>query len=744
MGTENFRYYEFDEYKVDARRRILFKNGERVQLSSRIFDLLLVLVQNEGRILAHDELLEKVWEGMFVEQSNLKKSVSALRQILGERPDEGLYIKTIPRRGYSFVADVHAIPAGENEAVLVRQTREEIIVEEEEIFEDDREEKIIEAEPVGKNLLAQSETTKVKSRRQKLITAAICAVLILGVAGVAVWRLTRAKLSADDFRLENLKFQKLTTTGNILLAAISPDGKTIVYTSFDGSGKQSLWAKRIGQTNALQLIPASDTQYNAVVVSPDSNAVYYAVAEKNTRDILYRVPVSGGAPRKIAENIASTPTFSPDGKRLAFVRDTPDKIRRLLIASAEDGSGEREIYAVGDNHRLIEPRWSPDGKKFAFVASEVTERGRVWEISEIGAEGGEVRQILAPQIGKVYTPQWLRDGSGLLFCAEPTGLRQTQLWRINYQTSEVARLTNDVSSYDEQTLSDNDNKIAIIQSEKTGDLWNASGQSPQDAARLTTSRNLIGVFTVLPDGRILGEYVENGQNGLQFMTAEGGNPLPLFERINSERSPSVTADKKSILFVSRRSGTQEIWKADLDGRNPQQLTDEKTFVLFPRETPDGREIYFSRYDGARWRLVKMPAGGGDISQIAPEYSIYFSFSPDGKTFAHSYLDEQKNRWLTAVRNVSDNSIVRQFEIEPVSFLDWTPDGKNLIFNASESFRDGGELWLQSIDGGPPKPFLDAKEDRIYYAAWSADQQKLYLSRGRTISNIVLITKNSEK
>lgn len=73
METNIARYYEFGDFKLDSRRRILLKNGEKIPLSSRIFDLLLVVVQNEGRILEHNELLDAVWEGMFVEQSNLKK-----------------------------------------------------------------------------------------------------------------------------------------------------------------------------------------------------------------------------------------------------------------------------------------------------------------------------------------------------------------------------------------------------------------------------------------------------------------------------------------------------------------------------------------------------------------------------------------------------------------------------------------------------------------------------------------------
>src|SRR5687767_2555140 len=101
MEEKKIRYYEFGEFRLDAKRRILSKNGEPISLKGRNFDLLLVLLENDGLILDHEQLLDKVWGETFVEQSNLKKGISSLRQALGENANEGLYIKTIPRRGYS-------------------------------------------------------------------------------------------------------------------------------------------------------------------------------------------------------------------------------------------------------------------------------------------------------------------------------------------------------------------------------------------------------------------------------------------------------------------------------------------------------------------------------------------------------------------------------------------------------------------------------------------------------------------
>lgn len=723
MDTSNFRFYQFGEFKLDTRRRILFKKDEQIQLSGRVFELLSVFVQNEGQVLEHEELLDKVWGGTFVEQSNLKKSVSALRQILGENPNESLFIKTIPRRGYCFVAKVH----GFNDSVV-----DEILID----------------ENIANSIKADSDSKVSKNtsfwERHKLQITAFSAIFVFLAVSFGVWKFLIRKSSAEDFRLENLKIQKLTTSGNVRQAAISPDGKTVVYATFDNLGRQILWAKRIGQPNALQLVPATNLHYEDITISPDNNSIYYGLVEENSQQDLYRIPISGGAtPRKITENIYSNPTFAPDGKQIAFVRDTPDKKRRLIIANAENGGDERDIYNVPDKHNLIAPVWSPDGKKLVFVSSDVSEKGRTWTLSEISKNGGAVKAIFPPRKEKVLMANWQRDGSGLLMSAEPEDSRQMQIWRVAYPSGEISRLTNDFSSYGDVTISEDGNSILSVQSDKIGDLWSMNWTMLQNTTRLSDTQNLSGFFAILPDGKILGETVENGQFRLQIFNSDASNPQPIFSNLDSERAPFILPDGKTFLFISRRGGTQEIWKSDIDGRNSRQLTDEKTFTMFPTISPDGKEIYFTIYDNATWRLAKIPVEGGTKTYLNEETVYVFRFSPDGKSIAYSYLDEQKKRWLVAVRNFSDFELQKTFEITPISLLEWSPDGKNLIYNASETFRDGGSLWLQPLDGSAPKPLLEAKEDRVFWAAWSPDKQKLFMTRGRTISNIVLITKNNQ-
>jgi TolB-like protein/two-component SAPR family response regulator len=100
------RSYEFGPFRVDAANRLLLRTGVIVPLTSKVFDILLVFVQNSGRLLDKDDLMREVWPDSFVEEGNLARNVSTLRKALGASPNEHQYIVTVPGRGYRFVARV--------------------------------------------------------------------------------------------------------------------------------------------------------------------------------------------------------------------------------------------------------------------------------------------------------------------------------------------------------------------------------------------------------------------------------------------------------------------------------------------------------------------------------------------------------------------------------------------------------------------------------------------------------------
>jgi len=101
--------YEFGQFRVDARERRLLRDGEVVPLTPKVFDILLVLVQNKGHILSKDEVIRLVWPDTAVEEGNIARNISTLRNALGERPRDSKYIQTVPWRGYRFVANVKEV-----------------------------------------------------------------------------------------------------------------------------------------------------------------------------------------------------------------------------------------------------------------------------------------------------------------------------------------------------------------------------------------------------------------------------------------------------------------------------------------------------------------------------------------------------------------------------------------------------------------------------------------------------------
>src|SRR5262249_59124421 len=129
----------------------------------------------------------------------------------------------------------------------------------------------------------------------------------------------------------------LTATGNISNAAISPDGKYIVY-AMDEAGKQGLWIRQVAVANSVRLIPASEVEYRGLTFSPDGNYIYYLLNERGSnRRNLYQVPALGGSPTMAKEAVDGPVSFSADGKKMAFVRANREQGEDSLVVADEHG-----------------------------------------------------------------------------------------------------------------------------------------------------------------------------------------------------------------------------------------------------------------------------------------------------------------------------------------------------------------------------------------------------------------------
>ena len=105
--------YEFGPFRLDVAERLLSRDSEAVPLSPKAFDLLLALVERQGRLLEKTELMKLVWPDTFVEEANLSYTISMIRKALGEGAEPQQFIETVPKYGYRFIAEVRRKRAGE-------------------------------------------------------------------------------------------------------------------------------------------------------------------------------------------------------------------------------------------------------------------------------------------------------------------------------------------------------------------------------------------------------------------------------------------------------------------------------------------------------------------------------------------------------------------------------------------------------------------------------------------------------
>ncbi|HUE84179.1 MAG TPA: winged helix-turn-helix domain-containing protein [Pyrinomonadaceae bacterium] len=117
MSHPNKELYEFDNFRLDVSERLLTREGERVALSEKTFETLCALVRRANRLVSKEELLNEIWANAIVEENNLDKNISLLRQVLGERTGKGKFIETVRGHGFRFVPEVRKIEEEANAAL---------------------------------------------------------------------------------------------------------------------------------------------------------------------------------------------------------------------------------------------------------------------------------------------------------------------------------------------------------------------------------------------------------------------------------------------------------------------------------------------------------------------------------------------------------------------------------------------------------------------------------------------------
>lgn len=494
-------------------------------------------------------------------------------------------------------------------------------------------------------------------------------------------------------------------------------------------------------SSVVQIATPAQVDFTGLTFSPDGSYLYYTIEEKQQTSTLYQVPVLGGTPRKLIEDAIGPVSFSPDGSRIVFRRKAGASL--LMIANA-DGSGVQTLATRTDKEIWLPPAWSPLKRVIvAPVLSMADNRARLVEVS---IDDGKERPLAADPWLQVTALSWLADGSGLVLTGRDIETKLFQVWLVAYPDGKARRITNDLSSYAGVSLTSDGKTLVSVQSARLTNLWVAPNGNSALASKITfetgKDEGLSGLSWTL-DGRIVHTERNSGATDLWVVNSDGRNLTQLTMNAGRNFYPNVTSDGRFIVFISDRGGRNDLWRVDIDGRNPLQLTNFAAINAEPSLSPDGKWVFYQTSVDKTQTIWKTSIEGGQPIQLTHTNSSLPAVAPRGDVFLCQYGEASAtSRPKLALVSMNGGEPERLLDLPNVlnvgvAQIQWDTKGDALIYRDSKNRVDN--LWSQMLNGGPPKQLTDFKSDQIFVFDWSRDGKNLVLARGRSGSDVVMIT-----
>jgi Tol biopolymer transport system component/DNA-binding winged helix-turn-helix (wHTH) protein len=664
--------FRFGEFEVKEREFLLIKAGRAVPVEPKAFRVLLFLLRNPGRLVKKDEILNAVWDDCSVSDNSLTRSIATLRRLLGDDPHEPHYIATVQTVGYRFLCEVVA-----TEDFAANGTGSPRLI------------------PPVDNGSARRETEgqgfgigrKIPSRL--LIAGIGLALLVILVSGFLLRGVLRGAAhtsgpSVAGAKSPGVRLALLTSVpGEVREPAFSPDGQKIAFFWDEEKPTQSdLYMQLVGVgEKPLRLTHTASGFLCCASWSPDGRRIAFSRCDDNGGGI-YVVPALGGSERKITDvacllGFDGYPVWTPDGASLLLAdRCVSDGSRGIVEFSLS--TGERQCLTAppplgdyGDTALAL----SPDGKTLAFIRSSTLQRD---EIYTIDLAGSHLRQLTHDGNSIGGPLMWAPDGQHVIFSSTRDG--SWRPWRVPVAGGAIEQET----VYPRVgSLSRDGRRLAYVE---------GPGCSPSIwRARLDG-----------PGGKILS--VE------RILASSSG-----------EDSAQLSSDGQQVVFRSGRVGTGDLWKSDVNGDDPLQLTRTSSgFAGTPRWSPDGKwivfdyritthsQIYVVDAEGRNLRAVT----GGDWENEVPSWSrdgasIYFASNRTG-----SWQVWKRKVATGEERQVTRNGGHAAFE---------SYDAKVLYF----SKFDGAGIWSIPVAGGAEQRVTDALH-RGYWGHFTVTDGGIYL------------------
>ena len=655
---------QFGPFLIDVQERVLRRDGEPVPLTPKAFDLLTALVEQPGRLLTKEELLQKVWPDTFVEEANLAYNVFALRKALRDTAENGQYIETVPKGGYRFTALVTPVNGANEPPAAVESS------------------------------VTPPPRAPAISRSFWRRWAVIAGTPILLSAWYFVAQSRPAPLNNEPPRALPLT----SLSGVVRSPSMSPDGNHVVFTWTGAKQDNSdLYVQQIGAGSPMRLTTDLNNDYSPSW-SPDGRTIAFLRREPagGKSEVRLIAPL-GGSERKLADIQPGTPAYRPTS--IAWCPDS-----RCVLVTDSPGDGKPDgVFMIsldtGEKHQLTYPpvfdadsAISPDGQSLIFLRHSGPFTGQFYRLplrSHVIPEGEPIRVTSTVSAGR---PAWMPDSREIVFAA------RGWLWRFDA----------------------------------------LSGATPTRLPFIGQD-GLAPVVARTADGRLRLVYVRSfsDANVWRIELATAGLPAssPAAGAIVSTRTdtlPNLSPDGRRVAFVSNRSGESEIWAADPDGSNAVQVTSVAVLPGFPRWSPDGRFIAFHGDTEGRPPILVVPAGGGQPRHLTTKMPNggFPSFSRDGKWIYFTVLQEGQPRiWKVPV---SGGSALQVTTSEGVLAIE-SYDGRDLYY--IEAAHRPSPLWRLPLAGGSAVKVLDGVilgnfdvvEGGIYYIDRESGEGGVFLA-----------------
>jgi Tol biopolymer transport system component len=542
---------------------------------------------------------------------------------------------------------------------------------------------------------------------------------------------------------QTTRVSQFTASGNVLTAAISPDGK-YVATALNEGGLQSLCLRQVAaNTSSVPLTRPALVEYWGLTFSNDGNFIYYVSWARNQSDAeLYRLPVLGGAPRRIPVGNIDTPiSFSPAGDRFTYITSSKGE-SYLKVADVEGGGIQTLVTRRKPGFFTAYPggaAWAPDGRTIAYAAGGSTESdSRRAHVFVADVENKAERRLTEQSWLDVGRVTWSDDGSGLVISAREQMDAPRQLWLVSYPDGSARKITNDLFDYDSVSLSADGKSLAAVQTQGTFSISVAPHRGSNEVSPAPSGDREI--FTEVgsgreciswaPDNRIVYCSRASGAWDIWIMNNDGSGQRQLTIDSRNDLFPAVSADGRFIFFASDRAGAFNIWRMEIDGSNPIQLTRGVKDIL-PELTPDGRGVIYQQgpaFGMDEINIWRAPAAGGSPERLTDSFTQWPAVSPDGRLLAYVYMDDKG--WGIAVVALDRNQEPKKFPfpstVESHVFR-WTPDGGSLAYIVNE--KGASNIWLQPLSGERPKQLTNFKPGKLLSFACSAASTEVRAAPG---------------